>query len=40
VYSGLTCFASAIRVVGQVEAVLQIPMTDSRPASQFAAQKR
>jgi DNA-binding IclR family transcriptional regulator len=36
VYSGLTCFASAIRAGGQVEAVLQISTTDNRPARQFA----
>jgi DNA-binding IclR family transcriptional regulator len=36
VCTGLTCFAAAIRIAGQVEAVLQISTTDSRPASQFA----
>lgn len=36
VCSGLTCFASAIRVAGQVEAVLQISTPDNHPASQFA----
>jgi DNA-binding IclR family transcriptional regulator len=32
----LTCYASAIRVAGRIEAVLQISTTRSRPAHQFA----
>jgi DNA-binding IclR family transcriptional regulator len=36
VYSGLTCYASAIRVAGRVEAVLQVSTTTDRPSSQFA----
>jgi DNA-binding IclR family transcriptional regulator len=36
VYPDLTCYASAIRVAGRIEAVLQISTTSSRPAEQFA----
>jgi DNA-binding IclR family transcriptional regulator len=32
----LTCYASAIRVAGRIEAVLQISTTRSRPADRFA----
>ena len=32
----LTCYASAIRVAGRIEAVLQISTTVSRPSDQFA----
>lgn len=35
--SGLTCFASEIRVAGEVEAVLQISTTAAQPSSRYAA---
>jgi DNA-binding IclR family transcriptional regulator len=36
VYSGLTCYAAAIRLAGEIEAVLQISTNVDRPSSQFA----
>lgn len=36
VHAGLTCYAAAIRVAGQVEAALQISSTVDRPSDRFA----
>ncbi|WP_066910433.1 hypothetical protein [Mycobacterium interjectum] len=36
VYSGLTCYASAIRVAGHTEAALQISTPVDSPSSRFA----